>query len=337
MPTQNASKKGFTLIELLVVIAIIAILAAILFPVFAKVREKARQTSCLSNLRQIGLASLQYMNDYDETYYPHRENIGVNGSNPLSTDDGGPFAAAGITGIADQRVFWISLLQPYTKSYDVFKCPSNPNAWVGSETTAGCGGITSGTTQANGCGGYGYGGQNSYGHNDAWMSPAGSVLGNGGAPFAVSDASVARPTSTVMVTDATYYGVGPDSASQIGQTYYGTPGVTGTAASGNSFFPTENGADTNLQIKEGTQYEQYWGNVGNNTYGYTAPTSATPVQNEITGTPRHTGFINVQFVDGHTKAIQYGQLIHNMCYWVTDQTFNGTDGKTYGGAHPDCN
>src|SRR5262245_16743330 len=61
------SQRGFTLIELLVVIAIIAILAAILFPVFAQAREKARQASCMSNVRQIGLAALQYAQDYDET------------------------------------------------------------------------------------------------------------------------------------------------------------------------------------------------------------------------------------------------------------------------------
>src|SRR5947209_15517704 len=61
-------KKGFTLIELLVVIAIIAILAAILFPVFARAREKSRQISCLSNLKNIGLATLMYAQDYDETF-----------------------------------------------------------------------------------------------------------------------------------------------------------------------------------------------------------------------------------------------------------------------------
>src|SRR5918997_594162 len=61
---------GFTLIELLVVIAIIAILAAILFPVFAQAREKARQTSCLSNLKQIGTASMMYVQDYDEAMFP---------------------------------------------------------------------------------------------------------------------------------------------------------------------------------------------------------------------------------------------------------------------------
>src|SRR5690242_21003145 len=63
-----SGKRGFTLIELLVVIAIIAILAAILFPVFAQAREKARATSCLSNLKQIGTGCMMYIQDYDETY-----------------------------------------------------------------------------------------------------------------------------------------------------------------------------------------------------------------------------------------------------------------------------
>jgi prepilin-type N-terminal cleavage/methylation domain-containing protein/prepilin-type processing-associated H-X9-DG protein len=99
--------RGFTLIELLVVIAIIAILAAILFPVFAKVREKARQISCLSNEKQIGLAFTQYVQDYDETY-------------PLInpwTQINGPLQAA----------MWENELYPYVKSTDVFKCPDNPN------------------------------------------------------------------------------------------------------------------------------------------------------------------------------------------------------------------
>mgnify|MGYP001007046504 FL=1 len=68
---RTHSRKAFTLIELLVVIAIIAILAAILFPVFAKAREKARQSSCSSNMKQIGLAMKQYTVDYDESHMPY--------------------------------------------------------------------------------------------------------------------------------------------------------------------------------------------------------------------------------------------------------------------------
>ncbi len=97
----SKTKKGFTLIELLVVIAIIAILAAILFPVFGRARENARRSSCSSNLRQIGLGVLQYLQDYDETY-------------PLST-------IYTTTNIAA----WPQEIFPYVKSTQVFSCPSD--------------------------------------------------------------------------------------------------------------------------------------------------------------------------------------------------------------------
>ncbi len=112
MQQQNASTmsrqqalKGFTLIELLVAIAIIAILAAILFPVFGRARENARRTSCLSNLKQIGLSIVQYCQDYDEKF-------------PLGnrTDDFGTNAGGS----------WQVDVQPYTKSLQVFRCPSDP-------------------------------------------------------------------------------------------------------------------------------------------------------------------------------------------------------------------
>jgi len=101
-------RAAFTLIELLVVIAIIAILAAILFPVFARARENARRSSCQSNLKQIGLGVLQYSQDYDEKIVPVR------------------WYYDGNTG--GSHVPFPSLLQPYIKSAQIFKCPSNTSS-----------------------------------------------------------------------------------------------------------------------------------------------------------------------------------------------------------------
>src|SRR5262250_1157739 len=164
---MSGRRRGFTLIELLVVIAIIAILAAILFPVFARAREAARKTSCLSNMNQLGKATAMYVQDYDEQFYPHRFNCPQKAPcNPLMAENGGPFP--GITGAAQQKIFWISLLQPYHKNYQVFVCPSKSPGWYGvNKDGALCGG--SANNSAVGCGGIGYGGQNSYGHNDAWL------------------------------------------------------------------------------------------------------------------------------------------------------------------------
>src|SRR5436190_15533824 len=97
-------RNGFTLIELLVVIAIIAILAAILFPVFAQARDKARQATCLSNLKQLGNAQMMYTQDYDETYPKAYHAL----------PDGSDWA-------------WYLEIQPYAKNTSIFRCPSDPN------------------------------------------------------------------------------------------------------------------------------------------------------------------------------------------------------------------
>jgi len=108
----NGTKRGFTLIELLVVIAIIAILAAILFPVFAQAREKARAISCLSNMKQLGLAEMQYNQDNDEKY--------TDGDNPYGEENG-----------------WAGQLYPYVKAPGAFRCPDDSTNLPGVTTSFG--------------------------------------------------------------------------------------------------------------------------------------------------------------------------------------------------------
>jgi len=120
MRTSNhTSKNAFTLIELLVVIAIIGILAAILFPVFARARENARRASCMSNMKQIGLGLMMYTQDYDEKYP-------VTSSNTINN-----FA----TQTAEQSPF--QELYPYTKSWQILVCPSaTPNGSTARNATS---------------------------------------------------------------------------------------------------------------------------------------------------------------------------------------------------------
>jgi len=106
-------RKGFTLIELLVVIAIIAILAAILFPVFAKAREKARQSTCASNLKQLGLGFMAYAQDYDEIIPGNTYQLPANTTSPHDMK-------CGATAVS----WWPIYLEPYVKSKGIYVCPS---------------------------------------------------------------------------------------------------------------------------------------------------------------------------------------------------------------------
>ncbi len=111
----SKTRKAFTLIELLIVIVIIAIIAAILFPVFAQAREKARQTSCLSNVKQLGTAYIMYLQDYDETFPPHVTERTAPAGTPDTLEARAPFS-------------YKTKLDPYVKNQQIYKCPSAP-AW----------------------------------------------------------------------------------------------------------------------------------------------------------------------------------------------------------------
>lgn len=115
-------RPGFTLIELLVVIAIIAILAAILFPVFARAREAARKTACTSNVRQLGMGMMQYVQDNDELFPPRMPN---------------PAAGAAFPCKPCRTIDWRGYVMPYIKNTGLFRCPSDTGVPVAADPTAG--------------------------------------------------------------------------------------------------------------------------------------------------------------------------------------------------------
>jgi prepilin-type N-terminal cleavage/methylation domain-containing protein/prepilin-type processing-associated H-X9-DG protein len=182
------NKKAFTLIELLVVIAIIAILAAILFPVFAKAREKARQAACLSNMKQIGLAMIMYTEDYDECF-------------PVSFNQG--------LSTADPDCI-MQKIQPYIKNTNVFVCPS-PAKWdFASMWSTWYGGVDNNLYPLNPGGSFANFDLLYPGYNTWVTPPYTSYAWNGavfetplatGAPAPVTDASVGSPASIIAGYD----------------------------------------------------------------------------------------------------------------------------------------
>ncbi len=203
---RASTRRAFTLIELLVVIAIIALLAAILFPVFARARENARKSSCSNNLKQIGLGLMQYQQDFDG-YYPGSEQ--VIDANPT------------------RRMSWPSIMLPYIKNGQVFVCPSGeksafaPNPlYIPSPGTRRYCGVTDSTATPNSFGTGGDGTalgfekvyQLSYGRNliptGGWVGttwPTGTIH-NGfvttGTTLSVNEAEVEDSAGTIHIMDA---------------------------------------------------------------------------------------------------------------------------------------
>lgn len=177
-------RKGFTLIELLVVVAIIAVLAAILFPVFARARENARRASCMSNMKQIGLGLMQYTQDNDERYPPNSACTGAvapencAGGLPVR-DQSQPFGKFRIFGTGSGSGYyptWMDFIFPYTKSLQVYICPSH-------------------TTAAN---------QPSYGYSRVIGGYQDSYVkfgGPGGEYVPISLAAITRPSEVITIID----------------------------------------------------------------------------------------------------------------------------------------
>jgi prepilin-type N-terminal cleavage/methylation domain-containing protein/prepilin-type processing-associated H-X9-DG protein len=181
-------RRAFTLIELLVVVAIIAILAAILFPVFARAREQARKTSCQSNLKQIGLAFGMYRQDYDEM-------MPVNGEGGI---DGGVANCFNEVTRTDYRGWIGNQLHPYTKNTQIFKCPTDTlvryNMADGPNTPANvCAGNPLMLTHVY---------RVSYAYNYLGVNNPATATGNVMPGMAAKEASCVRPSELAIMWDS---------------------------------------------------------------------------------------------------------------------------------------
>ncbi len=283
-----SKRKAFTLIELLVVIAIIAILAAILFPVFAQARAKARQVACLSNTKQMGLAIMMYAQDYDEDIVPYRiqpkGGVGIF-LNPYAQQ----ILAIDPGNTADAEAIWFSqLLQPYVKNFDIFKCPSSPGAWL-NINTARVELPTNSTPH--------WGGQNSYSANNYALRPLNGGLSSDSAEnMAVALAMLPSPSETVGIVDGRYYNTLPRRPCNL---------------------PALTAGGYNPRIR-GSRRE-YWKMIGSGPQIWDKDTTID--QAIAGGKARHSAQINTIFLDGHSKAIGYDSLVMDVINkWAQNNT-----------------
>jgi len=300
-------RSGFTLIELLVVIAIIAILASILFPVFAQAREKARQTTCLNNIKQVTLGMIQYQQDYDETVPYNTE------CNNRDLHDN-PVPPACIAGRA--VLGWVDLVDPYVRNRAVFKCPSDiasPEPLQGElnmqGTVATRGHVFAGTKHADGY----YGGQfqSSYGRNDN--------LANNGSLGTAYLAQIQYPSTTILIMEYAPNSGGGNSPNEHG----------GSAAYTIVRDPTITGAGCVAYDRQMTNH-----NLANAFAGLRPEVQA--FERKKLSSARHNGGANYGFMDGHAKWIR-PERIYGQCVIGFAPNPEGTSGIEFGnnGNDPD--
>lgn len=284
--THHSSQKAFTLIELLVVIAIIAILAAILFPVFAQAREKARQISCISNLKQIGLATVMYAQDFDETY--------PNGWHP----DGGSGAYTGVD------VWRISIL-PYCGQHSSVQTnadyghDADKKNWT-SNSVLSCPDAPSNPTY----------GPTSYGYNTQVMTNGWNDALGGSSPQQYNgkpESALIAPAHVMAYCDAA--NVWDNGASMAADPHYGDADADTSHECVN--YQSNNGADGTGNCGPWNMKPSVWIADGFSvdwSVGVPGAASDWAANGDRRPFGRHSKMVDVAFADGHAKSVSVNTL-----------------------------
>jgi prepilin-type N-terminal cleavage/methylation domain-containing protein/prepilin-type processing-associated H-X9-DG protein len=277
-PGRLRSRKAFTLIELLVVIAIIAILAAILFPVFAQAREKARAISCLSNTKQLATGILMYTQDYDETmpYWNFSNNADGFGGNGVFTS------------------WWFNATYPYVKNVQIFSCPDD-NADLTPRNFWPAAGWTKENPDQWGINPALYDAKISYGMTETMM--CGEINGNWGpASSPVTLASLNKPAETLAIAD---------NYAMTGGTIYDGNGEWGDLPDASN----PNDPRHNCIIYKVAYANQGVSNLIS-VYGNEDPCTQTPsAWDSLT---RHSLGSNIAFCDGHSKWLRNSRITDDL-------------------------
>jgi prepilin-type N-terminal cleavage/methylation domain-containing protein/prepilin-type processing-associated H-X9-DG protein len=263
---RGLAPQGFTLIELLIVIAIIALLAAILFPVFSRARESARRASCASNLKQIGLGMMQYAQDYDEQLPLDKPGIYVNlADKSQSSSAPSGCGSAGTTPRTCVQWYWPDLIFPYVKSAQIFNDSSQVNQYFD-----GC--IYS---------------KSSSPYNDVTCSTARFAT-----PWAYQGPYENSLDAAIFRRDRD--GISYGYAQRIGNASYRDPIVAGSAFGliGGNIAGLQNPSET-LLIAEAANYI------------VKVPTNSSAGSRSGDLMPRHFDGVNVAFADGHVKWLKW--------------------------------
>lgn len=283
---MNYRKRGFTLIELLVVIAIIAILAAILFPVFAQAKEAAKRTTCLSNQHQVGTAVNLYMDSYDDR---------------LPLQNYVPCTGANCTGANLNQSSWVMDVSPFVNNLRFFRCPSDPNAndqglSLNPENEQPL--PANATTRERE---FAWAVRSNYAINELYVAP---MVRTGGvdAPYSIGGSQIAATSQTLLTVESVWSRSASGQPSGGGSSWADAPCIYDSA--GNTTLPIPTGGQALTRLNGWNPTSPLAANV----FGGVWPWHLGKNRGADTWKRRNEGTVCSVFIDSHSKALKVDSL-----------------------------